>query len=88
MYLVAGKKVRWIIEGLVGNQMKNNEKVPIYIMFFQLCFKKSPYPAYEFLKPYLPYIEAIWEQIRPVKGSIWPFLCFSDTKYHFNIKGA
>ena len=34
--------------------MKNNEKVPVYIVFFQLCYTKSPYPAYEFLKPYLP----------------------------------
>ena len=88
MYLVAGKKVRWIIEGLVGNQMKNNEKVPIYIVFFQLCFKKSPHPAYEILKPYLFYLGLIWDRIRPVKGSRRPFLCFSDTRYHFNIKGA
>ena len=34
--------------------MKNNEKVPVYIMFFQLCYTNAPYPAYEFLKPYLP----------------------------------
>ena len=34
--------------------MKNNEKVPIYIVFFQLCYTKSPHPAYEILKPYLP----------------------------------
>ena len=35
--------------------MKNNEKVPTYIMFFQLCFTNTPYPAYEVLKPFLPY---------------------------------
>jgi len=68
--------------------MKNNEKVPTYIVFFQLCFTNTPYPAYEVLKPYLPYIEAIWEYIRPIEGSRRPFLGFSDTKYHFNIKGA
>jgi len=37
--------------------MKNNEKVPVYIMFFQLCFTKSPHPAYEILKLYLPYFQ-------------------------------
>jgi len=37
--------------------MKNNEKVPVYIIFFQLCFTKSPYPAYEILKLFLPYLE-------------------------------
>ena len=37
--------------------MKNNEKVIPYIPTFQLYFTKSPYPAYEFLKPYLPYLE-------------------------------
>jgi len=34
------------------------------------------------------YIRSIWEHIRPVEGSRRPFLGFSDTKYHFNIKGA
>jgi len=68
--------------------MKNNEKVPVYIMFFQFFKAKSPYPAYEILKPYLSYIRSVWELIRPVKGSIWPFLGFSDTKYHLNMKGA
>ena len=70
------------------SEMKNNEKVPVYIVFFQLCFTKLPHPAYEVLKPYLSYVEAIWEYIKPIKGPIWPFLCFSDTEYHFNIKGA
>ena len=37
--------------------MKNNEKVPTYIVFFQLCFTNTPYPAYEVLKPYLPYLQ-------------------------------
>ena len=37
--------------------MKNNEKVPTYIVFFQLCFTKSPHLAYEVLKPYLPYLK-------------------------------
>ena len=37
--------------------MKNNEKVPTYILFFQLCFTNTPYPAYEVLKLYLPYLE-------------------------------
>jgi len=68
--------------------MKNNEKVPTYIMVFQLCFKKSPHPAYEILKPYLSYLGLVWDKIKPVKGSRRPFLGFSDTKYHFNIKGA
>jgi hypothetical protein len=31
--------------------MKNNEKVIPYIPTFQLYFTKSPYPAYEILKP-------------------------------------
>ena len=39
------------------NQMKNNEKVPVYIIFFQLCYTKSPYPAYEILKLFLPYFQ-------------------------------
>jgi len=39
------------------SEMKNNEKVPVYIAFFQLCLKKSPHPAYEILKPYLSYME-------------------------------
>jgi len=56
--------------------MKNNEKVVPYISTFELCFKKSPHPAYIILKPY----------IRPVKGPRRPFLSFSDTKYHFNKK--
>ena len=68
--------------------MKNNEKVPLYIVFFQLCFTKSPYPAYEILKPYLPYFEPEWDEIRPVEGSRRPFLGFSDLRYHYNIKGA
>ena len=38
----------------IKNQMKNNEKVPVYIVFFQLCYTNTPYPAYELLKPYLP----------------------------------
>ena len=37
--------------------MKNNEKVMAYIQDFQVLDRKSPYPAYEVLKPYLPYIE-------------------------------
>ena len=37
--------------------MKNNEKVPVYIVFFQLCYTNMPYPAYEIFKPYLPYDE-------------------------------
>ena len=37
--------------------MKNNEKVPVYIVFFQLCYTNTPYPAYEIFKPYLPYDE-------------------------------
>ena len=37
--------------------MKNNEKVPVYILFFQLCFTNTPYPAYEILKLYLPYFQ-------------------------------
>ena len=37
--------------------MKNNEKVSIYIIFFQLCFTNMPYPAYEILKLYLPYFQ-------------------------------
>ena len=60
MLLVAGRRVELIIEGHVDhrfNQMKVNEKVPTYILFFQLCFTKSPYPAYEILKLYLPYFE-------------------------------
>jgi hypothetical protein len=68
--------------------MKNNEKVPVYIVFFQLCYTNTPYPAYAILKPYLSYIRSIWEQIRPIRASRRPFLGFSDTKYHFNIKGA
>ena len=88
MYLVAGKKVRWIIEGLVGNQMKNNEKVVLYIKDGKIEKIKSPHPAYEILKPYLSYLEAMWGKIKPVKGSRRPFLGFSDLGYHFNIKGA
>jgi len=68
--------------------MKNNEKVTVYMQDFQIGNKKSPHPAYEVLKPYLTYIRSIWGRIRPVKGSIWPFLGFSDLKYHLNIKGA
>ena len=37
--------------------MKDNEKVLIYTMFFQLFKTKSPYPAYEILKPFLPYLQ-------------------------------
>ncbi len=37
--------------------MKNNEKVPVYIVFFQLCYTNTPYPAYEILKLYLPYFQ-------------------------------
>jgi hypothetical protein len=33
--------------------MKNNEKVMLYIPTFELCFRKSPYPAYQILKPFL-----------------------------------
>jgi len=58
--------------------MKNNEKVMPYISTFEFGLRKWPCPAYIILKPY----------IRPVKGSIWPFLSSSDTKYHFNNKGA
>ena len=36
-------------------QMKNNEKVPTYIVFFQLCYTNTPYPAYELFKPMFPY---------------------------------
>jgi len=58
--------------------MKNNEKLMSYISTFDFGLRKGPLPAYKVLKPY----------IRPVKGSIWPFLSLSDTKYHFNNKGA
>jgi hypothetical protein len=37
--------------------MKNNEKVPTYILFFQLCYTNAPYPAYNILKLYLPYFQ-------------------------------
>ena len=59
-------------------KMKINEKVMTYIQNFQIVKIKSPHPADIILKPY----------IKPVKGSIRPFLSFSDTKYHLNIKGA
>jgi len=36
----------------------------------------------------ISYIRSIWEQIRPIMAPRRPFLGFSDTKYHFNIKGA
>ena len=39
------------------NEMESNEKVPAYIVFFQLCYTNTPYPAYEVLKPYLPYFQ-------------------------------
>tara|TARA_Y100000310_G_scaffold93642_1_gene91138 strand:+ start:184 stop:390 length:207 start_codon:yes stop_codon:yes gene_type:complete len=68
--------------------MKNNEKVIVYMQDFQIENKKSPYPAYAILKPYLSYIRSIWELIRPVKGSIRPFLGFSDLRYHLKIKGV
>jgi len=58
--------------------MKNNEKVMPYISTFEFGLRKWPYPAYIILKPY----------IKPVKGSRRPFLSLSDTKYHFNNKGA
>jgi len=58
--------------------MKNNEKVMPYISTFGFGLRKWPCPAYIILKPY----------IRPVKGSRRPFLSLSDTKYHFNNKGA
>ena len=61
--------------------MKNNEKVPIYIVFFQLCYTNTPYPAYELLKPYLPYIEALWDDIEPVEGYLLLLLVFSDLRY-------
>ena len=68
--------------------MKNNEKVSSYMTLFQSFKIKSPHPAYEVLKPYLPYLESVWEQIRPIKGSRRPFLGFSDLRYHYNIEGA
>ena len=41
----------------VNKKMKVNEKVPTYILFFQLYHTNTSYPAYEVLKPYLPYLE-------------------------------
>ena len=35
--------------------MKNNEKVFLYIVYFQLCYTNTPYPAYELFKPMFPY---------------------------------
>jgi len=58
--------------------MKNNEKVVPYILDFEIDKIKSPHPAYIILKPY----------IKPVKGSIRPFLSFPNPTYHFNRKGA
>ena len=37
--------------------MKVNEKVPTYIIFFQLCYTNTPHLAYEILRPYLSYLE-------------------------------
>ena len=39
------------------SEMKNNEKVPTYVIFFQLCYTNTPYLAYEILKLYLPYFQ-------------------------------
>ena len=52
MHSAVGKRARWIIGGLADNQMKVNEKVPTYILFFQLYLKKSPHPAYEIWRSY------------------------------------
>jgi hypothetical protein len=72
----------------VKSEIIFNEKVIPYIAFFQLCYTNSPYPAYEILRPYLPYIEALWEEIEPVEGCLWLFLAFSDTEYHLRKSGA
>jgi len=35
-------------------KMKNNEKVISYILDFQTCFTKVPYPTYQILKLWSP----------------------------------
>ena len=35
--------------------MKVNEKVYTPIVYFQLCYTNTPYPAYELFKPMFPY---------------------------------
>ena len=62
----------------VKDEMKDNAKTVPYISTFEFGIRKSPHPAYIILKPY----------IKPVKGSIWPFLSFPNPTYHFNRKGA
>ena len=36
----------------VKSEMKDNEKVMVYIQDFETVNKKSPHPAYQILKPY------------------------------------
>jgi len=60
----------------VKDEMKNNAKIVPYISTFEFGLKKWPYPAYIILKPY----------IKPIKGSIRPFLHLSIPKYHLTIK--
>ena len=72
----------------VKNEMKSNANIVPYISTFEVDLRKSPHPAYIILKPLMPYVKPVWGRIRPVKGSRRPFLCISDTKYHFNRIGA
>tara|TARA_Y100000034_G_scaffold82211_1_gene98529 strand:+ start:59 stop:265 length:207 start_codon:yes stop_codon:yes gene_type:complete len=67
--------------------MKNNKKLMLYIPTFELCFKKSPHPAYQILKPVVPYIKSVWGCIRGAGCVLRDFLSFSDLRYHFDKKG-
>tara|TARA_Y100000310_G_C20092455_1_gene538900 strand:+ start:104 stop:406 length:303 start_codon:yes stop_codon:yes gene_type:complete len=70
------------------NKMKSNAKIMPHIITFEVGLRKWPHLAYQILKPLMFSIRSIWGQIRPVKGSIRPFLYISGTKYHFNRIGV
>ena len=68
--------------------MKNNEKVSVYMTFFQLFFKKSTHPACKILKPYLFYIRSVWECKKGAGCVLRLFLSFFDLGYRFERMGA
>ena len=45
-----------------------NEKVFLYVVFLQLYYANLLYPEYEIGRPYLPYIEALWEEVEFIDG--------------------